>query len=62
MICIDAKRLDFATLNENLRSAEGEFEILNCLGQRFIAAGMSDKTITITGDRKSTRLNSSHDT
>ena len=49
MICIDAKRLDFATLNENLRSAEGEFEILNCLGQRFIAAGMSDKTITITG-------------
>ena len=33
MIRIDAKGLDFATLNENLRSAEGEFEILNCLGQ-----------------------------
>ena len=49
MIRIDAKGLDFATLNENLRSAEGEFEILNCRGQRFIAAGMSDKTITITG-------------
>ena len=49
MIYIDAKGLDFAALNDKLRRADGEFEISHCLGQRFIAAGMSNKTITITG-------------
>ena len=49
MMCIDAKELDYATINGKLRNTKSELEILNCCGQRFIAAGMSDKTITITG-------------
>ncbi len=49
MKCIDAKGLDYATLNECLRQTEGEIEISGCLGQRFIAAGMSNKKITING-------------
>ena len=46
---IDAKGLEFAALNEALRGDTGEYEIINCLGQRFIAAGMSKKKITISG-------------
>ena len=48
MIYIDAKGLDYATINGKLRNTKSELEILNCCGQRFIAAGMSDKTITST--------------
>lgn len=46
---IDAKELDYAALNEALRQDIGEFEVTNCLGQRFIASGMSDKKITLKG-------------
>lgn len=46
---IDAKELDYAALNEALRQDVGEFEVTNCLGQRFIASGMSDKKITLRG-------------
>ena len=46
---IDAKNLDYAALNEALRQDTSEFEIKNCLGQRFIAAGMSGKKITVIG-------------
>lgn len=46
---IDAKELDYAALNEALRQSAGEVEITRCIGQRFIAAGMSDKKITISG-------------
>ena len=46
---IDAKELDYAALNEALRQSAGEVEINRCIGQRFIAAGMSDKKITISG-------------
>lgn len=46
---IDAKGLDYAALNEALRQDIQEFEIANCCGQRFIAAGMADKKITING-------------
>ena len=46
---IDAKGLDYAALNEALRCGEDEFDITDCLGQRFIAAGMSGKKITISG-------------
>ena len=49
MVNIDAKELDYAALNEAIRQYEGDFEITNCLGQRFIAAGMSDKKITVKG-------------
>ncbi|MGN1317100.1 MAG: glutamate synthase [Acutalibacteraceae bacterium] len=46
---IDAKELDYTALNEALRQDMGDVEITNCIGQRFIAAGMSDKKITISG-------------
>lgn len=46
---IDAKGLDFRQLNQALRSCDTDVVITDCLGQRFIAAGMSDKLITIRG-------------
>lgn len=49
MITIHAKELDFAGLNNALRSAEGDCRISECLGQRFIAAGMDGRTVTIDG-------------
>ncbi|MBO7393501.1 MAG: glutamate synthase [Abditibacteriota bacterium] len=49
MMLIDAKNLGNKEINENLRAAGKECEITGCLGQRFIAAGMADKNITIEG-------------
>ena len=49
MIKIDAKNLIFDALNEKIRNSEDDFEISNCLGQRFIGAGLSDKNLTIKG-------------
>ena len=46
---INATGLDYKELNEMLRSARGTCNINDCLGQRFIAAGISDKTVTISG-------------
>lgn len=47
---IDASGMHFARLNEQVRSAaEKNIEIENCIGQRYIAAGLSDKDITIDG-------------
>lgn len=46
---IDAKNMDFTTLNEKLREAGPECQITGCLGQRFIAAGNGTQTITIDG-------------
>ncbi len=46
---IDAKDLDFTALNSAIRSAKDEVQIKGCLGQRFIAAGMGEKNITIDG-------------
>lgn len=46
---INAKNVDYKELNEALRNAEKECSVSDCLGQRFIAAGISDKNITITG-------------
>lgn len=49
MTLIHADGLDHRVLNEAVRSAESECEIDGCCGQRFIAAGMSGKDITIRG-------------
>lgn len=46
---IDAKKLDFKEINEKIRQSEKECEITGALGQRFIAAGMNGKDITIEG-------------
>lgn len=49
MVTINASGLDFASLNEKIREAGSSCNITGCLGQRFIAAGMGDKSITIDG-------------
>ena len=46
---IDVSSLDFKSLNEALRASGDEVTIDGCLGQRFIAAGMSKKKLTING-------------
>lgn len=49
MMTIDAATLDYKALNDSLRTNEGDCTIGGCLGQRFIAAGMGKRTITIEG-------------
>ena len=49
MKLIDATDLDYRTLNEALRQTDVDCTIEGCCGQRFIAAGMSDKALTING-------------
>ena len=49
MLRIDASGLDHRALNDILRSGGGDCVITGCLGQRFIAAGMSKRSITIEG-------------
>lgn len=46
---IVANDMNYQLLNEQIRSGEETITIENCLGQRFIAAGMNDKNITIGG-------------
>lgn len=49
MKLIDAVNLDYKALNTLLREETGEFTVSGCLGQRFIAAGMDGRRITIDG-------------
>lgn len=49
MMQINAAELDHKALNDALRESEGDCTITGCLGQRFIAAGMGERTITIEG-------------
>lgn len=49
MTSINAKNLGFEELNNIIKENGKTFDIRNCLGQRFIAAGASDKKIKITG-------------
>ena len=46
---LNVKDLDYKALNDSLRKIEGDCSVTECCGQRFIAAGMSDKNITIDG-------------
>ena len=46
---INAKNLDYKDLNEALRKSDSDCTLSECIGQRFIAAGMSDMNITISG-------------
>ena len=48
---IEAGSLSFSELNETIRSAGAKCRVSACLGQRFIAAGMSRKSIEIDGMR-----------
>ena len=49
IMVLDAKDLDFQCLNQQLRLMGDRCRIVGCRGQRFIAAGMKEKTITIEG-------------
>ena len=49
MMTIDAKDLDFTRLNEIIRNSSGDLEISNCLGQRFIGAGIGGRKLSIHG-------------
>ncbi len=46
---INVKGLSYADVNERLRQMTGPCTITGCMGQRFIAAGMSEKELTIDG-------------
>lgn len=46
---INAKGLDFQALNEQIRKSDDACEIANCLGQRFLCAGMSKGDVTVGG-------------
>ena len=46
---IDARGLDFAALNERIRSTDGDCRITGCLGHRFIASGLGGRSIEIDG-------------
>ncbi len=46
---IDVTDLDYRTLNDLLRKHQEDCVITGCCGQRFIAAGMSGRAITIDG-------------
>ena len=46
---IEAGSLSFSELHETIRSAGTKCRVSACLGQRFIAAGMSRKSIEIDG-------------
>ncbi len=46
---IDCKNKKYDILNREIASIEGEIDLENCCGQRFIGAGASNKTITING-------------
>ena len=46
---IDARELDYSALNETIRNADESCKINGCIGQRFIASGMSGKNIEING-------------
>ena len=46
---LDARNMDYTTLNEAIRQADEEIDVVDCLGQRFIGAGFRNKNITIHG-------------
>ena len=46
---IEAKGLSYRDINNKLRTADKEYTVRNCLGQRFICAGMSDVSVTLEG-------------
>ena len=49
MTSIHAEGLDHKALNAAIRATQDDCTVDGCLGQRFIAAGMSDRSIEIKG-------------
>lgn len=46
---INASHLDYVALNESIRKTDENCELIGCLGQRYIAAGMAQRSIRIDG-------------
>lgn len=46
---MNTQGLSHQEINEKIRNAEGAFTLENCLGQRFLGAGMHGKELTILG-------------
>lgn len=46
---IDASGLDYKRINEKLAASVGDATISGCIGQRFIAAGLGERNISIDG-------------
>lgn len=49
MMLLDAKDLTHQSLNQKIKAAENDVTLENVLGQRFIAAGLSEKKLEIHG-------------
>lgn len=49
MKILNINALNHQAINDSLRDVQEDCTLINCCGQRFIAAGMSDKNITISG-------------
>lgn len=49
MKIINAKNSDYKELNEQIRKSNADCSLTDCLGQRFIAAGLNGKKIVIDG-------------
>ena len=49
MKILNVAALDHQAINDSLRDVQEDCTLINCCGQRFIAAGMSDKNVTISG-------------
>ena len=49
MRILNVEVLDHQAINDSLRDVQEDCTLINCCGHRFIAAGMSDKNITISG-------------
>ncbi len=46
---INAREMDFRELGETIRGSDEDCRIIGCTGQRFIAAGLGGRTVTIDG-------------
>ncbi|MDR3185915.1 MAG: glutamate synthase [Christensenellaceae bacterium] len=46
---INAKNIEYRELNQLIKKSKGDITIDNCIGQRYIASGLSNKKIKING-------------
>lgn len=46
---VNTKPMEFPAINEAIRKAGKSVTLTDVIGQRFIAAGMADKTVTVNG-------------
>ncbi|MDY3845554.1 MAG: glutamate synthase [Eubacteriales bacterium] len=47
MVLIDARSQDYKTLNQRILAVKGDVTLTGCMGQRFIATGASEFSVTV---------------